>query len=340
MSIGTAQKIIQEAFSTIHELDEIEIDFHGGEIALKFDIVKEICQWLWGEKRPNPYLCYASTNGTLIHDNIQSWFYQHRDKFWLGLSLDGTPEMHNANRSNSFEQIDIDFFRSSWPEQSTKMTISQETLPFLADGVKYIHKLGFRINANLAFGIDWGNKYFLNSYADQLYSLVEFYLDNPAIELSSLFSFSLAKVGAIVIAPEKIDAKKWCGCGETMVCYDMGGNRYPCQMFLPSTSAKNGFNILNTIDFQNFQNFIDPICTDCILNSACATCYGHNYFERGAINIRDKRLCGARKLEALAASYLYGNMLLNKLKYKDRLPFSQFEEAFVVAGIKAVQNRL
>lgn len=43
--------------------------------------------------------------------------------------------MHNLNRSNSYNDIDVDFFRKTWPTQAIKMTISAETLPMLADGI-------------------------------------------------------------------------------------------------------------------------------------------------------------------------------------------------------------
>lgn len=40
---------------------------------------------------------------------MKEWFREHKDTFVLGLSLDGLPETHNHNRSNSYDKIDIDF---------------------------------------------------------------------------------------------------------------------------------------------------------------------------------------------------------------------------------------
>lgn len=48
--------------------------------------------------------------------------------------------MHNVNRSNSYDDIDLDFFLEMYPEQDVKMTVSRETLPHLAEGVIELHQ--------------------------------------------------------------------------------------------------------------------------------------------------------------------------------------------------------
>lgn len=35
--------------------------------------------------------------------------HENKERFIVGLSLDGTREMHNRNRSNSYDKIDIPF---------------------------------------------------------------------------------------------------------------------------------------------------------------------------------------------------------------------------------------
>ena len=75
----------------------------------------------------------------------------------MGLSLDGTPTMHRTNRGCSFQDIDLDFFLSNWPEQKVKMTVSCETLPSLAEGIIYLQDRGFQVHANLGYGIPWND---------------------------------------------------------------------------------------------------------------------------------------------------------------------------------------
>lgn len=52
-------------------LKQIIIYFHGGEIALHFDIIKNTCEWVWKENFETKVTFAASTNGTLIQDDIK-----------------------------------------------------------------------------------------------------------------------------------------------------------------------------------------------------------------------------------------------------------------------------
>ena len=51
----------------------------------------------------------AATNGVLLNEVRKEWFRRHRDRFFIRLGLDGTPETHGKNRCNSFDSIDVDF---------------------------------------------------------------------------------------------------------------------------------------------------------------------------------------------------------------------------------------
>ena len=59
------------------------ISFHGGEPFLVYDKIKELCEWLWDQHFPEPYRCFATTNGTLIHGDLQNWLYNNRKRFIL-----------------------------------------------------------------------------------------------------------------------------------------------------------------------------------------------------------------------------------------------------------------
>ena len=63
--------------------------------------------------------------------------------------------MHLMNRGCSSEDIDLDFFRLTWPDQPVKMTVSRETLPSLAAGIIHLQERGFKVHANLGYGIPW-----------------------------------------------------------------------------------------------------------------------------------------------------------------------------------------
>lgn len=334
------KEIFVESFLNSEGWDELEFDFHGGEIALAFTTLKEACEWLWSQKWPKPYICFASTNGTLIHGNIQQWFLKNKCRFWLGLSLDGDHEMQNVNRSNSYESIDLDFFKECWPEQPVKMTISPYSLLNLSTGIKHIISLGFKYSANLAYGIYWDKK-LLDQYHKELQEIAEFYLLHPDLEPPNLLNMSMLTVGLYDLEPDRrSERKKWCGSGEGMICYSCDGKKYPCQLFMPSTSIQNGENILDNLDFSKIKYFDDKDCTDCVIRYVCPVCYGHNYMSTGTLHQRPKDLCEFRKLEALAASYLQGKMILNYKKYKVTENLSDYERKLTARGIQLTQENL
>ena len=86
---------------------------------------------------------------------MKEWLKDHADVLQVGLSLDGTKEMHNINRCGSFDKIDLEFFKTVYPEESVKMTISKQTLGDIAEGVIFAQDLGYEVSCNLAYGIDW-----------------------------------------------------------------------------------------------------------------------------------------------------------------------------------------
>ena len=107
MSFDIARSILD---SEMPECEgQIYIELFGGEPFLAFDNIKRIYDYVnvnWPDKQ---WIMFATTNGTLIHDEIQDWLKNHK-RFICGLSLDGNKLMQDINRSNSFDQIDIDFF--------------------------------------------------------------------------------------------------------------------------------------------------------------------------------------------------------------------------------------
>ncbi len=334
------KSIIKDAFADSEDWDELEFDFHGGEIALAFTTLKEACEWLWSRPWPKPYLCFACTNGTLIHGEIQQWFCRNRKRFYLGISLDGTKEMHDTNRSRSYDKIDFEFFRRCWPEQPVKMTISPQTLPALAAGMKHIVSLGFRYSANLAYGVEWTDE-LLEIYRRELAAIAEFYLANPELELPNLLSMSMKAIGLYQAEPERRkERKKWCGSGDGMICYGCDGKTYPCQLFMPSSSNTEGENILEKLDFSNIENFEDEECAGCPIRDVCPTCYGSNYLSTGTLHKRPKDLCKFRKMEALAASYIQGKMLLEPKKYAFTRDFTDYEIKLTAMGVRCVQTEL
>lgn len=335
MDIDLAISIIIQSFNNAIEGESLEFDFHGGEIALAFNEIKYICEWTWSRAWKNDYVFHATTNGTLIHGNIKEWFSNNHYRFSLGLSLDGTSEMHNKNRSNSYSFIDLPFFLKSWPNQSVKMTISPLTISSVDKGIIDIVEKGFKLTANLAYGQKWEGAHLRKEYRLALSRLVEYYLSNPELEVCNLIGMNLSEIGKKVLLNLPNTHKKWCGCGENMKCYSIDGKTYPCQMFNPSSNKFQDSNILDNLPINNI-----PVngCEMCDMLPSCPSCYGYGFITKGEISKAPDELCDFRKIEAFASSYIYGCMLQNPTKYKTTRGLTNNQIACITMGIKTIQT--
>ena len=306
ISVNVVKEIVSEYLNSPN-YDEVEIDFFGGEPFLEFEKIKKICEWVWSNKWKNKYLFFATTNGVLVHGEIQEWLRKNKKYFWVCLSLDGMPESHNKNRNNSYDKIDIPFFKECWPKQTVKMTISKETVGSIFDNIIHIHSMGFDITGtNFAEGINWEDDKFTAIVTDQLEKLCRYYIAHPEIKPVPLLNMAIHK------CEEKKTKRKWCGCGEFMAAYETDGKKYPCTFFSPMTFERNTLNEIMKMDFTCPSNFIDMECFEkCYLEPVCNCCYGANLMINGVVNRRDRSKCKLMQIRAVFSAALKAHYLQN-----------------------------
>jgi uncharacterized protein len=255
MTIETARKCIDWIFDNVPTgMDSIEINFIGGEPLLEFHLIKEISDYIFKKNISMPYILFATTNGTLLNKEMKHWFTEHKEQFWLGLSLDGNKETHNFNRSNSFDMIDIDYFLMNWPEQGVKMTLSEFSLHHFAENIKFIHRLGFpKIGGvNLFEGdFDWNKDEYIQLLIPQFVELVEFYLTNEQFTLNQMFDKHIEYCES-----KNKDPRKGCGIGNGTNFFDFDGTMYPCALITPMTFSKDDIDIMLRTDFTKDENFL------------------------------------------------------------------------------------
>lgn len=311
---------------------DVMIDFFGGEPWIEFEKIREVCEWVWSQKWRNNHLFFTTTNGTLIHGEVKEWLSQHREKFWCGLSLDGTRDTHNKNRSNSFDKIDVDFFRECWPEQTVKMTVSTASLSTLADDILYIQQKGFKVaGTNFAEGFDWGNEKFAIELCAQLEKLVDYYMHNPEAPVAPILDMSIENCEAL---PRK---EKWCGTGgNRMIFYDTDKKHYPCNFFTPMTFTQEQLNNLDSVDFEDSKLFLDEYCyNNCYLYNVCPNCYGANYLMSGKLNCRDKGICNLVKIRAYYTAALKAFQILN---YPEQFATNKAKTALQIKAIEKIRQ--
>jgi radical SAM protein with 4Fe4S-binding SPASM domain len=329
MQPETAIQTVENYLSNkTNEYDECVIEFFGGEPFLNFPLIRQVCEYVWSKQWNKPYLFFTTTNGTIIHGEIQDWLYKNREKFFVTLSLDGTEEMHDINRSKSFSKIDLPFFKKTWTNTPVKMTISKDTLPYLSEGVIFLHTHGFSIQNNLAYGVDWSDSNNVVILKRELEKLVELYLSHPDIAPCSLMDMKIEYAGR--------EAKKWCGVGTQMVIIDVDGEKYPCHAFLPMSLGREKAIDSQKIDFNATQIIIDPKCESCILHAICPTCYGANYAANDNTALRNEHLCRLTKIMALASSYLKVKRILANTEVEKL----EGEKYFTIKSALEIQNQI
>jgi len=320
MTFEQAKSIIDKE---LVDLDKYtySIEFFGGEPFLNFSLIKKVVEYVLNTYKGNYYF-FATTNGTQIHGEIQEWLKNNKDIFTLGLSLDGNRIAHNLNRSNSFDKIDLSFFRETYPLQPIKMTISEKSLPYLADSIKFLTEYGFLITCNLAYMIDWFSESNMKTLERELNKLIEYYIENPNIPKCNMMDFHIE----ILSHPDQSENKirKYCGCGTNMHCYDITGASYPCQLFSPLSAGDKSIQIkdFKISDELDKSNFLDE-CNNCYYQRLCQFCLGSNYLSTGNMYQIDTSRCKLYKLIFKA------NAKLKALEWKNGIKSTDDEQGLL-----------
>jgi len=298
MDFKVAKEIIDREMDEDDEYSEVMFDFFGGEPFTEFSLIKQCFEYIMSKKTSKKFLCFAVTNGTLITEEVKAWLRKNKDYFWCGLSYDGTKEMQDFNRSNSSKDIDLSFFYELWPEQPIKMTISEYTLPNMAEGIIFLHEQGFKVSANLAFGLDWSSEENAMILERELGKLIEYYLDNPQIEPSTILNRNIAE-----ITSEKCANFRWCGAGVHMHTYNIDGILYPCHFFMPITLGTEKSEKARQLDFSPSLKLHNEKCEKCPILQICQICYGASYQQFGDRKSRDENLCYLNQIIVRANAY-------------------------------------
>lgn len=332
MPLETARTILDAHLKNAKKNVPIVIELFGGEAFENFPLIKEIDAYLV-DTYPDLDIRYeTTTNGTLIHGEIREWLYERRDKFFIALSLDGTKEMHNMNRrfasgNGSFQSIDIPFFAQTWKNCPAKMTLSEKTLPYLAEGVRFLDSLGFKCDATLSIGVEWNQEKNLPILTEELGKLVTYYTENPNTQLCTMLNQDLR----LIFTPIG-DDYRFCGAGLDMVCYDTQGHKYPCQGFAPVSISEQSKDY-SDFDETRFRFTDTNKCRQCPWVRLCPNCYAANLQSTGDIQRVDENLCNFFQLCIMASAKIQCSRILQKNS------FSQ-DDKLILKAISIIQKQM
>ena len=318
-------------------------DFIGGEPFLEIDLIDKICDYIKTEMFRlnhhwfNSYRFSFSSNG-INYDSakVQNYILKNKNHLSIGITIDGTKRKHDLNRiwkgagdRGSYEDVvrNIPLWLSQFPGAGTKVTISTEDIPYVAESVLHLYSLGIHeVNVNCVFENVWkdGDD---KLFEEQLIILANSIIDGGYYTDYSC-SFFIEQIGKPM--DPKLLNQNWCGAGK-MLSIDAQGNFYPCTRFAQySLRNKKAWiigNIYEGIDKNKLRPFLTldrcsqstQECIDCEVASGCAWCQGENYdaADTPTVYQRATAICKMHKARVCANNY-YWNKLYRKLELEGK----------------------
>jgi len=332
ISLEVATDFIRHYLTRKDDLKRIVICLIGGEVLLYSSFVRDLITWTLDREHlwKNEYGFFIDTNGTLLNDDLKDWFYERRNRVTIGLSLDGTPEAHNLNRSGSYALVapHIPFVAATWPNQPAKMTISPLTIPMIFDGILHIMDQGIPVLANVPMENIWGSpdekSKHVQGFKREIEKLVDYFASHPERPLPNLIDLPIA------IMTSKDRERPWCGAGRNMVAIDIDGKKLPCSRF---SSMSFDQDLFNRPLLPN-----NSSCRSCFFTAACQTCEALNWEVNGNPQARTSYHCEFTKWQIWGTAQIHTLRLEKRLKEIMAMP--KEEKAFLTEELSAIKEHL
>lgn len=306
MTVDTAFKAID--FLVQHsELQNLEIDFFGGEPLLNFEVVKAAVSY--GRDLENSYnkkLHFTiTTNGTLLNDDIIDYINQNIDN--VVISIDGRKKVHDRIRfypgkKGSYDRI-VPLAQKLIQNRGKKEyyirgTYTSKNLDFSND-VLHLADLGFKeISIEPAIG-KIGEYTILREHLPQIFqeyeNLAQEYLNRKAAgKPFRFYHFNLNLYGGPCLY-KRISA---CGAGFEYLAISPRGDIYPCHQFVGQSDFLMG-NVEQGIIkseiqdlFQKSNIYCKEPCRGCWAKFYCSGgCHANSYFSNTDIRKPDELTC-------------------------------------------------
>jgi radical SAM peptide maturase (CXXX-repeat target family) len=317
MDFETAKKAVDFYLSMPPKNPGVIWEIIGGEPFLEIDLVDKITDYITerikGHPWENNYIFATTTNGTLFGDpKVRAYCEKDRCHKSIGLSLDGVKEIHDYNRSNSFDKVmeNYDWWHNTYPWCPVKSTLNHEALPYIYESTKFLVEHGmFYITMNTANEDIWQEDD-EKIYYDQLIKVADYLLEDKRYEkiYTALFDDKL-------FTPAN-KASAWCGCGSCMIAADYKGDLFPCLRFKTLSKQEpwtigninTGIDRNKLLPFYFCHNIRESECVTCESSSGCASCLALNYDATGTVFKRVSYICKLHKARIEANRYFFSKI--------------------------------
>ena len=287
------------------ESQNLILDFIGGDSLIDPILLDKILSYFNYKNNlrevPRNWRCSISSNGTLFsRPEVRAFCEKWKHNLCIGVSIDGCPEIHDANRifpdgSPSMPEIlkNWDWYKRTFPVEAlgTKATCSRNSIPYLYDSLKFMHEtLGMKyIHQNFIMEDMHITDDDLVLLDEQLEKCCYYVLEHKDDIYWSMLGDTYV--------PELCDSdmsKSMCGSGR-MIALGIDGNYYPCFRWLSHTRGEDEppmitGNIDEGISHPEVHLMVsegakrinctkDPKCLECEFEPCCRYCIGGCYGE-------------------------------------------------------------
>lgn len=341
MSFETARLGMELALAEAKRIEgATDLSFFGGEPLLEWDLLRRCYDYMQehAPKDPAPVRYGLTTNMTILTPDKLEWLTERN--FKLGLSMDGSPAMHNINRRfasgrGSHESI---LPALEWINAHPKLrceaicVVTPSNVHLLAEGVQWLHEhYRGRIGLNLDFWSEWTDEQFatLESQYEQVMQLaLTTYREGKKPLLLANFE---DKVLSHLHENERSCDN--CHAGEREFAISVDGNIFPCSRLVGEGDdpAITFGNVRDGIDRAR-QNWLiatrgnrTPACKLCTLRHRCMnSCSCTNHAASGHWDQVSPLLCQSEQL------FIHSADAIAEILYAERNP--AFMESFYNAS--------
>ena len=341
MSKETAQKAIDICLEEAKRMGRgLDLSFFGGEPLLEWSLLQWCYEYLESRKEglivPPRY--GITTNGTLLTQEKLEWMAERN--FLIGISIDGSPAMHNANRCyadgrGSHEAVARAVaMLNAHPTIRTKAicVVTPNNVQYLSEGVDWLAAhFNKEIGLNIDYWSEWTDEQYdilCEQYHIVALSILQSYRKGSPISLSNFEH----KILSHLHSDEEKKNCLLCTIGEREIAVTVDGNFFPCSRLVGIGDAPElNFGNVNEGINRARQEWIianrgnkTPACKVCELRNRCLnSCGCTNHAASGYINQVSPFLCCSEKLfievadEIAEILYAEQNPSFIKRFYKD-----------------------
>ena len=243
----------------------LAIEFIGGDSFVDPDFLDEVISYtlhkLYTTSEGNAPLWRSrvhfsvSTNGTLFTPKVRALCEKYNNILLIGVSLDGCPAIHDKNRVFTNGKGSMAAILESWPwyrrylpigAMQTKATANRETIPYLAESLKYLHEEMGLVYINQNFIME--DMHLTDDDLALLDKELEKCVDYLLPRRHEIYWSMLGKDQfALAHLSEGVDWEETGHCGSgAMPALSVDGNIYPCIRWLPHTQVDKAPFIVGT----------------------------------------------------------------------------------------------